>query len=81
MFFVDKEPDGAEIKLLDDMNLTVSQIFDARVGKDFPTWPDGVIPFEFSDAINNKLDDKERNIVMRVVDRFNKDLKGCLIIR
>ena len=81
MFFVDKEPDEAEIQLLDDMNVTVSQIFDARAGKDFPNWPDGVIPFEFSEAINNKLEENERDIVMRVVDRFNKDLKGCLIIR
>ena len=63
------------------MNVTISQIFRARDGKEFPKWIDGVIPFEFSDDINNKLENNERDIVMKVINRFNKDLEGCLLIR
>ena len=37
----------------------------------------GVVPYKF----HNKITEKEREVVKIILDRFNKDLEGCLSIR
>ena len=83
---VGKEPDGTQILLLDDMNITVGQIVEARSGKAFSQkWPNGKIPYTFDppyiEGKDIKLSQAEQNIVKKVAKRFNKDLNGCASIR
>ena len=85
-FFSDKEQNGDEIIFLGDMRLTLEKIVEARNGREFPRWPNqknnpsvkGAIPFEFHENSHGSLSKKEQDIVTKVVDRFNKDLQGCL---
>ena len=68
------------------MELTVEQINEARSGyfKD-NIWGNerkenntkGVVPYRFHDKITKN----EREVVRIILNRFNKDLKGCLSIR
>ena len=85
-YHVGKEPDGTQILLLDDMNITVGQIIEARSGKSFAKkWPHGIIPYTFDstniEGYEEGLFEAEQNIVKKVVERFNKDLNGCVRIR
>ena len=69
----------------DDMIITATQVLDARAGKEFAKWPNqndipsvkGYIPFEFGANLNND----QTKIVEIVIDRFNKDMSGCIMIR
>ena len=82
----DKEINGNQTVVLNDMELTVEQINEARSGyftgnkwgnerKENNT--KGVVPYRFHD----KISQNEREVVRIILDRFNKDLKGCLSIR
>lgn len=69
------------------MELTEGQINEARRGGKVTIhkWGNvrkenntkGVVPYRFHD----KITEKERKVVKIILDRFNKDLKGCLSIR
>ena len=68
------------------MELTVGQIYEARSGYfKGKKWGNernemntkGVVPYRFHEQIT----EKEREVVDIILDRFNKDLKGCLSIR
>ena len=68
------------------MELTVGQINEARSGSFTGTkWVNerkekntkGVVPYQF----HGKITEKEREVVKIILDRFNKDLKGCVSIR
>ena len=68
------------------MELTVGQINEARSGYfKGNKWCNernemntkGVVPYLFHDEITQS----EREVVEIILDRFNKDLKGCLSIR
>ena len=68
------------------MELTVAQINEARSGYFKGTkWGNerneqntkGVVPYRF----HSKITEMEREVVEIILDRFNKDLKGCLSIR
>ena len=68
------------------MELTVEQINEARSGYFKGTkWGNerkekntkGVVPYRFHEKINQQ----EREVVKIILDRFNKDMKGCLSIR
>jgi hypothetical protein len=69
------------------MKLTKGQIDEARSGGKLSIhkWSNdlnetntmGVVPYSFD---KNIIED-ERNVVRIILERFNKDLKGCLIIR
>ena len=68
------------------MELTVEQINEARSGYFKGTkWGNerkenntkGVVPYRFHEEITQN----EREVVEIILDRFNKDLKGCLSIR
>ena len=68
------------------MNITVAQIIAARSGKSFSKkWPNGIIPYTFDstniEGYEDGLSEAEQNIVKKVVERFNKDLNGCVRIR
>ena len=78
-----KEPDGTQIRIRDDMNITVAQIFAARSGKPFfEKWPNGKIPYTFVvSEYEVGLYQAEQNIVKKVAERFNKDLNGCASIK
>ena len=82
----DKEINGNETVVLNDMELTVGQINEARSGYFKGTkWGNerneqntkGVVPYRF----HSKITEMEREVVEIILDRFNKDLKGCLSIR
>ena len=82
----DKEINGNQTVVLNDMELTVAQINEARSGSFTGTkWGNernekntmGVVPYRFHDEITQN----EREVVEIILDRFNKDLKGCLSIR
>ena len=82
----DKEINGNKTVVLNDMELTVGQIYQARSGYFTSTkWGNerkeknakGVVPYRFHEEITQK----EREVVEIILDRFNKDLKGCLSIR
>ena len=82
----DKEINGNETVVLNDMELTVGQINAARSGsftgnkwgnEKNETNTKGVVPYRFHDQIT----EQEREVVEIILDRFNKDLKGCLSIR
>ena len=68
------------------MELTVGQIYEARSGNlKIPKWGNerkeknskGVVPYKF----HNEIREKEREVVRIILERFNKDLKGCLSIK
>ena len=82
----DKEINGNETVVLNDMELTVGQINEARSGYFKGTkWGNerneqntkAVVPYRFHDEIRQS----EREVVKIILDRFNKDLKGCVSIR
>ena len=82
----DKEINGNQTVVLNDMELTVAQINEARSGYFKGTkWGNerneqntkGVVPYRF----HSKITEMEREVVEIILDRFNKDLKGCLSIR
>ena len=81
----DKEINQNQTVVLNDMELTVGQINEARKGKKFRKWGNarrekntlGVVPYKFSEDIIQK----ERDVVEIILRRFNKDLKGCVSIR
>ena len=82
----DKEINGNQTVVLNDMELTVEQINEARSGYfKGNTWGNerkenntkGVVPYRFHD----KITQNEREVVTIILNRFNKDLKGCLSIR
>ena len=82
----DKEINGNQTIILNDMELTRAQINEARSGSFTGTkWGNernekntkGVVPYKFHDEIRQS----EREVVKIVLDRFNKDLKGCVSIR
>ena len=82
----DKEINGNLTVVLNDMELTVGQINEARSGHFKGTkWGNerkekntkGVVPYRF----HEKITQKEREVVKIILDRFNKDLKGCLSMR
>ena len=82
----DKEINGNQTVVLNDMELTVGQINEARSGNlEIRKWGNernekntkGVVPYKFHDEIRQS----EREVVKIVLDRFNKDLKGCVSIR
>ena len=82
----DKEINGNKTVVLNDMELTVGQINEARSGHFKGTkWGNdrkekntkGVVPYKF----HTKITEMEREVVKIILDRFNKDLKGCLSIR
>ena len=82
----DKEINGNQTVVLNDMELTVGQINEARSGYFKGTkWGNerneqntkGVVPYRF----HSKITEMEREVVEIILDRFNKDLKGCLSIR
>ena len=82
----DKEINRNQTVVLNDMELTVGQINEARSGKlNIRKWGNernekntkGVVPYKFHDEIRQS----EREVVEIILDRFNKDLKGCLSIR
>ena len=82
----DKEINGNETVVLNDMELTAGQINEARSGYFKGTkWGNerneqntkGVVPYRF----HSKITEMERDVVEIILDRFNKDLKGCLSIR
>ena len=69
------------------MKLTKGQIREARSGGrlTIQKWGNeriekntmGVVPYKF----DNDITQNERDVVKRVLARFNKDLEGCLRIR
>ena len=68
------------------MELTVGQINEARSGYFKGTkWGNerneqntkGVVPYRF----HSKIMEMEREVVEIILDRFNKDLRGCLSIK
>ena len=68
------------------MNITIAQILTARSGKSFSKkWPNGNIPYNFDsgglEEYEVGLSEAEQNIVKKVIERFNKDLNGCVSIR
>ena len=81
-----KEINENQTVVLNDMELTVGQINEARSGN-FKSnkWGNernenntkGVVPYRFHDQIT----EQEREVVEIILERFNKDLKGCLSIR
>ena len=81
-----KEINENQTVVLNDMELTVGQINEGRSGY-FKSniWGNernemntrGVVPYLFHDDIRQS----EREVVEIILDRFNKDLKGCLSIR
>ena len=82
----DKEINTNQTVVLNDMELTVGQINEARSGNfKIRKWANernekntkGVVPYKFHDEIRQS----EREVVKIVLDRFNKDLKGCVSIR
>ena len=82
----DKEININQTVVLNDMDLTVGQINEARSGNlEIRKWGNernekntkGVVPYKFHDEIRQS----EREVVKIVLDRFNKDLKGCVSIR
>ena len=82
----DKEININQTVVLNDMELTVGQINEARSGNlEIPKWGNernekntkGVVPYKFHDEIRQS----EREVVKIILDRFNKDLKGCVSIR
>ena len=82
----DKEINRNQTVVLNDMELTVGQIDEARSGNlEIRKWGNernekntkGVVPYKFHDEIRQS----EREVVKIVLDRFNKDLKGCVSIR
>ena len=82
----DKEINGNQTVVLNDMELTVAQINEARSGSFTGTkWGNernekntmGVVPYRFHEEITQN----EREVVEIILDRFNKDLKGCLSIK
>ena len=82
----DKEINRNQTVVLNDMELTVGQINEARSGNlEIRKWGNernekntkGVVPYKFHDEIRQS----EREVVKIVLDRFNKDLKGCVSIR
>ena len=84
-YHVGKEPDGTQFLLLDYMNISVAQIIEARSGNSFSKWPNGEIPYTFDftsiEGYQEGLSQAEQNIVKKVIERFNKDLNGCVSIR
>ena len=81
-----KEINENQTVVLNDMELTVGQINEARSsyfrankwGNDRNEMnTKGVVPYSFHDDIRQS----EREVVEIILDRFNKDLKGCLSIR
>ena len=81
-----KEINQNQTVVLNDMELTVGQINEARSGNFKGTkWGNerkekntkGVVPYKF----HTKITEMEREVVEIILDRFNKDLKGCLSIR
>ena len=81
-----KEINENQTVVLNDMELTVGQINEARSGsftgnkwgnERNETNTKGVVPYRFHDQIT----EQEREVVEIILDRFNKDLKGCLSIR
>ena len=86
MYHIGKEPEGSQILLRDDMNITIAQIVAARSGKTFSKkWPNGTIPYCFDcsglEGFEVGLSEAEQNIVKKVAQRFNKDLNGCASIK
>ena len=82
----DKEINRNQTVVLNDMELTVGQINEARSGNlEILKWGNernekntkGLVPYKFHDEIRQS----EREVVEIILDRFNKDLKGCLSIR
>ena len=82
----DKEINGNQTVVLNDMELTVAQINEARSGYFKGTkWGNerneqntkGVVPYKF----HSKITEMEREVVEIILDRFNKDLRGCLSIK
>ena len=82
----DKEINGNQTVVLNDMELTVAQINEARSGYFKGTkWGNerneqntkGVVPYRF----HSKITEMEREVVEIILDRFNKDLRGCLSIK
>ena len=82
----DKEINGNQTVVLNDMELTVGQINEARSGYFKGTkWGNerneqntkGVVPYRF----HSKITEMEREVVEIILDRFNKDLRGCLCIK
>ena len=82
----DKEINRNQTVVLNDMELTVGQINEARSGNlEILKWGNernekntkGLVPYKFHDEIRKS----EREVVKIVLDRFNKDLKGCVSIR
>ena len=82
----DKEINGNQTVVLNDMELTVGQINEARSGYFKGTkWGNerneqntkGVVPYRF----HSKITEMEREVVEIILDRFNKDLRGCLSIK
>ena len=65
------------------MELTKGQIIGPRNGKPFSKkWPEGKVPYTFHEDIPGwRLLKEERNVLTKVFERFNKDLKGCLRVR
>ena len=81
-----KEINENRTVVLNDMELTVGQINEGRSGyfksniwgnERNETNTKGVVPYLFHDEIRQS----EREVVEIILDRFNKDLKGCLSIR
>ena len=86
LFAKGKEINQNQTVVLNDMELTVGQINEARSGYFKGTkWGNerneqntkGVVPYRF----HSKITEMEREVVEIILDRFNKDLKGCLSIR
>ena len=82
----DKEINRNQTLVLNDMELTVGQINEARSGNlEIRKWGNdrnekntkGVVPYKF----HNEIREKEREVVRIILERFNKDLKGCLSVR
>ena len=81
-----KEINENQTVVLNDMELTVGQINEGRSGyfksniwgnERNETNTKGVVPYLFHDEIRQS----ERDVVEIILDRFNKDLKGCINIR
>ena len=71
------------------MRITIAQTLNARDNRGFANWPNennmpnvkATIPYRFSEDIQYSFSEKQQDIIKKVVDRFNKDLAGCLFIR
>ena len=81
-----KEINENQTVVLNDMELTVGQINEARSGSFTGNkWgnerneknTNGVVPYKFDAQIT----EQEQEVVKIILERFNKDLKGCLSIR